>query len=140
MAFEVRAYCAIDDYEMVVDWWKAHGHPVIPDFLLPPIGFVAGVDGVDMVVVFLYFDRHVPVCFLGHMVSLPGMSALEVADSGVEAIEHAKDFARSFGSQVMRVYAPKGLVRFSHRNGFQVDERELINSSCELQEEELCLG
>lgn len=138
MPINVRPYAPIDDYDMIAGWWVAHRHPVIPDHLLPPIGFIAGMDGIDQVAVFIFFDRHVPVCFLGHMVSAPGLYAWEVADAGGEAIEHAKDFARSYGSQIMRVYAPKGLVRFSRHNGFEVAERDLLNIECALQEEEIC--
>jgi hypothetical protein len=136
----VRPYAPIDDYDMIAGWWIAHGHPVISDHLLSPIGFVAGMDGRDQVAVFVYFDRHVPVCFLGNIVSAPGLTAAQVADAGEAAIECAKDLARAYGTRVMRVYVPRAISRYAQRGGFQVDERELVNISCELQEEDLCLG
>lgn len=134
----VRPYSPTDDYEMVSDWFAAHGHPVVDNHLLSPIGFVAGFNGTDMVAVFLYFDRHVPVCFLGNIVSSPGLSAAEVADAGEAAIERCKDLARAYGTQQMRVYAPKAIARYARRGGFAIDASELVNISCSLKEE-VCL-
>lgn len=134
--YHVREYFAPVDYEMVTEWWASHGHPVVPAHHLPPIGFVAGIDGYDMVAVWIFFDRNAPVCFLGHIVSAPGLTAWQVANAGEAAIVIAKDFARSVGFEVMRVYAPKPIAYFASRGGFQVDERELVNITCALQKEE----
>jgi hypothetical protein len=138
--YHVRHFDAPVDYEMVAEWWASHGHPVVPAHHLPPIGFIAGVDGYDKVAVWIFFERNVPVCFLGHIVSAPGLTYAEVADAGEAAINIAKEFARSMGMEVMRVYAPIGIARFAKRGGFQMDERELINISYQIQQEELCLG
>jgi hypothetical protein len=137
MDYHVRHFDAPVDYDMVCDWWSAHGHPVVPAHHLPPIGFIAGVDGWDKVAIWLYFDRNVPVCFLGHIVSAPGLSYVEAANLGEAAIDLAKEFARNLGIEVMYVYAPRGIARFAQRGGFYVAERELVHIGCNLQEE-LC--
>jgi hypothetical protein len=137
----VRDYFAPVDYEMVAEWWEAHGHPVVPAHLLPPIGFIAGRDGMDMAAVWIYFDKHSPVCFAERAVTASGLGIREAADALTAAIEAAKEVSRNLGYALMMLRAPKAIARFAeHRAGFFADEREIVNMSCVLQEEESCLG
>jgi hypothetical protein len=126
------------DYEMVSHWWEAHGHPVVPAHLLAPCGFIAGRDGIDYAALFIYFDKHTPICFAERVVTVPGLSVAEAAHVIQIAGEAAKDFCRKLGYEVMMMRVPKAIARFAHRGGFVVDEREIVNMSCLLQEEALC--
>jgi hypothetical protein len=138
--FSIREYFAPADYELVCDWWEAHSHSVVPAHLLAPCGFIAGRDGMDMAAVWIYFDKHTPVCFAERAVTAPGLSIREAADALTAAIEAAKEVSRNLGYALMMLRAPRALARFAeHRAGFSVDEREIVNMSCALQEEEaLC--
>jgi hypothetical protein len=135
----VRAYFAPTDYEMIVEWWEAHGHPVLPDYLLSPVGFIASRDGFDLVAVFVYFDRNTPVCFAERLVSLPGLSVAEVVRATDAAGKEAMEFCRSCGYKLFCVRTPRAIARFIAHAGFSVDEREIVNLSCPL-EEPSCLG
>jgi hypothetical protein len=135
--FLVRDFNPFADYEMVCDWWEFHGHPVVPANLLPPCGFVAGQDGTDMVALWIYFDSYTPVCFAERVVTAPGLSLAQVRGAVTAAGAAAQEAARNFGYTVMMMRVPQAIARYADgRLGFRVDEREIVNMSCVLQEEE----
>lgn len=138
--YSVRDYFAPIDYEMVIEWWEAHGHPVVPAHLLAPVGFIAGQDGADMAAVWVYFDNCTPVCFAERAVTAPGLSVADASGALVAAVEAGQEFSRNLGYAVMMLRTPKAMARYAERRlGFVVDEREIVNMSCLLlTEESLC--
>lgn len=135
-----RFYSPPDDYEMIAEWWIAHGHPVLPSHLLSPLGVISSKEGVDQAAVFIYFDRNVPVCFLERVITRPGLQLEDAREAIKEAFDAAQFFATEFGCQLMCLRAPAAIARYAVKHGFVVDEREIMNMSCALQEGMECLG
>ena len=138
MAINTRPYVPIYDYEMIAEWWAAHGSTPLPDHLLSPIGFVAEEDGTAQAASFIYFDRNVPVCFVEKTIAAPGLS-LRQSHHAIRAVINAcKDFATRYGSQMLCVRAPIAFVRYALKNDFVLDEREIANMYCTLREDYVC--
>lgn len=138
MAIRTRPYVPIYDYDMIAEWWAAHGSTPLPDHLLSPIGFVAEDEGTAQAASFIYFDRNVPVCFVEKTVTVPGLSLREAHRSVRAVIYACRDFATSFGSHMLCVRAPIAFLRYALKNDFVLDEREIANMYCTLREEYVC--
>lgn len=138
--FYSRPYSPVDDYDMVEEWWTAHHHPVVPVYHLPPVGFISGFDGLDMVAMWLRFDSHAPVCFIAHVVSLPGLLARETMTAALVGVEACKAFAQKRGMESLSIYAPRAIARYLFQAGFTADSRDLVNVTCPIRKEDLCLG
>ena len=138
MAINTRPYVPIYDYEMIAEWWAAHGSTPLPDHLLSPIVFVAEEDGTAQAASFIYFDRNVPVCFVEKTIAAPGLN-LRQSHHAIRAVINAcKDFATRYGSQMLCVRAPIAFVRYALKNDFVLDEREIANMYCTLREDYVC--
>ncbi|WP_184213315.1 hypothetical protein [Prosthecobacter dejongeii] len=71
---EGRAWVVAEEAALFATWRAAHGMPDIPVALLPRLGVVALVDGVETAAGWLYMDNSVGVGFVEWLVTRPGLS------------------------------------------------------------------
>jgi hypothetical protein len=126
--FTVRDFNAMEDYEMVCDWWTAHDSPPVPLVLLPDSGFVAEhCEFGALVATWIYFDTTTPVCFASHLVSRPGLRPVMTAAATLALFAPVKERALLLGARVILMYAPKAIARYAEKSGFFSDRREVVN-------------
>ncbi len=71
---EGRAWVVAEEAALFAAWRAAHGMPDIPVALLPRLGVVALMDGVETAAGWLYMDNSVGVGFVEWLVTRPGLS------------------------------------------------------------------
>lgn len=74
---EGRAWVVAEEAALFATWRAAHGMPDIPVALLPRLGVVAMMEGVETAAGWLYMDNSVGVGFVEWLVTRPGLSLAE---------------------------------------------------------------
>ena len=119
---QLRPYSPTD-YPKLCEWCAFHEQSPPPEASLPPLGLcVFSTDGVvndNQIFLFLYIAQGVPVCFLEHLVSRPGMSAGQARRATVVACDHFKRLAASMGYRLMVCHTLRAIARLMIHEGWK---------------------
>lgn len=112
------------DYEMLSEWWHAHGKHRRPEPMLPKCGVVCEIDGKPVSALFLHMDNSCGMCMADHAVSAPGLSLKTALLAFRHCVACLKKIAKDFGYHTMAVFTYPGIARVLERQGF----REMSNN------------
>jgi hypothetical protein len=112
------------DYEMLSEWWHAHGKHRRPEPMLPKCGVVCEIDGKPVSALFLHMDNSCGMCMAEHAVSAPGLSLKTAMLAFKHCVACLKKIAKDFGYHTMAVFTYPGIARVLERQGF----REMSNN------------
>ena len=113
------------DYPVVSEWWKAHGWPPVPQYMLPKLGIMVERDGLPCLAGWVYMDNSCGVCMLEWVVSNPDTPPRDV----LRSIEHLTAAAKLVSVQnndhsMLTSCKQESLARAYERNGFvRTDEQ-----------------
>jgi len=114
------------DYEMLSEWWHAHGKHRRPELMLPKCGVVCEIDGKPVAALFLHMDNSCGMCMADHAVSVPGLALKTSLLAFKHCVKCLRKIARDFGYHTMAVYCYKGIAKVLESQGFQKAENNLI--------------
>ena len=118
---QIRIYEA-NDYEMISEWHRNHKlhhtHnrvPFVPKESLPPIGQIAFREREDIAVMFLYLAQAVPVCFVEHAITKPGLPLKTSVLALLSLLSCLKQVAKDLGFLVMMAHTIPAIGRYMKR-------------------------
>jgi hypothetical protein len=120
---QIRHYEATD-YEMLSEWWHAHGKHRRPEQMLPKCGVIAEIEGKPVAALFLYMDNSSGMCMADHAVSAPSLSLKTSMLAFKHCIACLKKVALELGYHTMAVFTYSSIARVLERQGF----REMSNN------------
>ena len=130
----IRHYEATD-YEMLSEWWHAHGKHRRPEPMLPKCGVVCEIDGKPVSALFLHMDNSCGMCMDEHAVSAPGLTLKTARLAFNHSIACLRKMARELGYHTMAVFTYPGVARVLKRQGFRECNRDQVFLMNSLQEE-----
>jgi hypothetical protein len=107
------------DYEMLSEWWHAHGKHRRPEPMLPKCGVVCEIDGKPVSALFLHMDNSCGMCMAEHAVSAPGLSLKTAMLAFKHCVACLKKIAKDFGYHTMAVTTYRGIARRLESQGFR---------------------
>lgn len=107
------------DYEMLSEWWHAHGKHRRPEPMLPKCGVVCEIDGKPVSALFLHMDNSCGMCMADHAVSAPGLSLKTALLAFRHCVACLKKIAKDFGYHTMTVFTYPGIARRLESQGFR---------------------
>lgn len=122
---QIRAY-EDKDYEMVSGWHRGHKlhHsseliPSLPKEALPPIGQIAFREKAgkpeDLAAMFVYLAQAVPVCFVEHAITKPGLSLQTSIRALLGLLQCLKAVAKDMGCVAMITHTTPAIARYMKR-------------------------
>lgn len=136
---QVRAYTP-DDYEMVCDWWRGHGFPVLNPSCLPATGLISMHENDCLAAGWLMMDNSCGFAMVAWAVSNPsnkfGKSHFGMTMIAQALLDHAK---KQGYSAVMNSTVNEGIAAIFERNGFKTcdtgvtHQLAIIKESCQQQ-------
>jgi hypothetical protein len=123
------------DYDMLCEWWHAHGKQRRPEQMLPKCGVVCELDGKPTSALFLHMDNSCGMCMADHAVSVPGLSLKQAMLAFRHCVSCLKKIAKDFGYHTMAVFTYPGIARVLERQGFREGTRDQVFLMKSLQEE-----
>lgn len=114
------------DYEMLSEWWHAHGKHRRPEPMLPKCGVVCEIDGKPVSALFLHMDNSCGMCLADHAVSAPGLSLKTAMLAFKHCVACLKKIAKDFGYHTMAVFTYPGIARVLERQGFRECNRNQV--------------
>jgi hypothetical protein len=99
------------DYEMLSEWWHAHGKHRRPEPMLPKCGVVCEIDGKPVSALFLHMDNSCGMCMADHAVSAPGLSLKTALLAFKHCVACLKKIAKDYGYHTMAVTTYRGIAR-----------------------------
>lgn len=116
------------DHPVVAKWWEKHGWPVIPGFMLPPVGIVATTDhGEPMAAGWLY-QSDSPISWMEWIVGDPDVGAQERGEALDVLIEALKNKADEVLKPLMFTSVRhEGLIERLKKHGFQINDGGMTN-------------
>jgi hypothetical protein len=114
------------DYEMLSEWWHAHGKHRRPEPMLPKCGVVCEIDGKPVSALFLHMDNSCGMCMAEHAVSAPGLSLKTAMLAFKHCVACLKKIAKDFGYHTMAVFTYPGIARVLERQGFCEANRDQV--------------
>jgi hypothetical protein len=125
------------DYEMIAQWHAGHklhhrsAAPFIPKEAVPPIGQVAyrEKDGEreDIAAMFLYLAQAVPVCFVEHATTKPGLAVRTSIQALSSLLLCLKEAARNMGCLMMVSHTIPAIARYMKRAGWHESAKGLVS-------------
>ena len=111
-------------YDIVCDWWRLHGHPVVPAAILPKLGVIAvNADNHNALLAasWLYMDNSVGVATSAWTVGNPMADSKRMVYKGVTACieflyKEAKEF--DYGCVIASAPADSGMERIYEKMGW----------------------
>ena len=125
------------DYEMLSEWWHAHGKHRRPEVMLPKCGVVCEIDGKPVSALFLHMDNSCGMCMAEHAVSAPGLSLKIAMLAFKHCIDCLRKIARDLGYHTMAVFTYPGIARVLAGQGFREMSNNQIAMIAPLTEEEI---
>lgn len=116
---EGRAWLDADEEVHFAEWRKAHDMSDIPARILPRLGLVAVLDGVDSAAAWLYLDNSVGVGFMEWLVSRPGLSLAESRECFRAICDAMKAEALAMGYGLILAHAGHAIARVAVGMGWQ---------------------
>lgn len=130
----IRIFEKENDYEIVSGWWQGHGFPVIPAAVLPKLGVVMSIDGVDAAAGWLYMDNSVGVSMLEWLVTNPENKPRDSLVAIREIISFLKDRAVAMDYGVMLTTCKQpSLIKVLERNGFTRTDEGMYHAIASLR-------
>ncbi len=118
---QLRAFNHNADYVMLANWWENHGHPIIDQAALSPIGVVAEKNGVPVAVSFLSLIYGCNQAILSWTTTNPKASLREKHQGVNDCIKSLCSVAKDKEYvNVICFSASKGLTKIIQRHGFNV--------------------
>ena len=125
------------DYEMLSEWWHAHGKHRRPEPMLPKCGVVCEIDGKPVSALFLHMDNSCGMCMAEHAVSAPGLSLKTAMLAFKHCVACLKKIAKDFGYHTMAVTTYRGIARRLESQGFRELSRDQVAMIAPTSEEEI---
>ena len=125
------------DYEMLSEWWHAHGKHRRPEPMLPKCGVVCEIDGKPVSALFLHMDNSCGMCMADHAVSAPGLSLKTAMLAFRHCVACLKKIAKDFGYHTMAVTTYRGIARRLESQGFRELSRNQVAMIATTSGEEL---
>jgi hypothetical protein len=125
------------DYEMLSEWWHAHGKHRRPEPMLPKCGVVCEIDGKPVSALFLHMDNSCGMCMADHAVSAPGLSLKTAMLAFKHCVACLKKIAKDFGYHTMAVTTYRGIARRLESQGFRELSRDQVAMIAPTSEEEI---
>jgi hypothetical protein len=115
-------------YEVVREWWVAHGWGAVPSAILPKFGVMAFFGETPLACAWLYMDNSVGVSMLEWMVSNPDASPRKV----LKAINLIVDFMGKAAADMdygvmLTTCKQESLAKVYERAGFARTDSEMIH-------------
>ena len=126
--FQLRMFDRDKDHAMLAEWCDAHGSAVTPACLLPPLGVIVQMDGVDTAALFLYMALSCPVAFVDCAATRPKLSMKESINCFEVAMGYLKSEAKINGYAVILCNSSKPVARIMGRLGFNTTEENLVRT------------
>lgn len=127
-----------NDYEMLSQWWHAHGKQRRPEQMLPKCGVVCELDGKPVSALFLHMDNSCGMCMADHAVSAPRLNLKTARIAFQHCVDCIKKIARDLGYHTIAITTYAGIARILKKRGFveiSADQVALINSTKEFEED-----
>jgi hypothetical protein len=96
MTFSARAFCGIEDYEMVCKWWKDWNWPIMAMNFLPTTGLIVSNEEKNLCAAWLYITDS-DFCIIDWFISNKKASKEERKGSVEFLIEKLSEKAKDFG-------------------------------------------
>lgn len=125
------------DYDMLCEWWHAHGKQRRPEQMLPKCGVVCELDGKPTSALFLHMDNSCGMCMADHAVSVPGLSLKQAMLAFRHCVSCLKKIACDFGYHTMAVTTYRGIARRLESQGFRELSRNQVAMIATTSGEEL---
>jgi hypothetical protein len=125
------------DYDMLCEWWHAHGKQRRPEQMLPKCGVVCELDGKPTSALFLHMDNSCGMCMADHAVSAPGLSLKAAMLAFRHCVSCLKKIAKDFGYHTMAVTTYRGIARRLESQGFRELSRNQVAMIAPTSEEEI---
>jgi hypothetical protein len=107
-------------YEMLSEWWKAHGWPPVPRYALPGLGLVAtDLEGVPGAAWWCYLDNSTPVGMAEWLIADPEVPGKFLYSAIKAMFEMFRERAQEMGyNMILTSTRVSGLVKVLERIGF----------------------
>jgi hypothetical protein len=125
------------DYDMLCEWWHAHGKQRRPEQMLPKCGVVCELDGKPTSALFLHMDNSCGMCMADHAVSVPGLSLKQAMLAFRHCVSCLKKIAKDFGYHTIAVTTYRGIARRLESQGFRELSRNQVAMIATTSGEEL---
>jgi hypothetical protein len=125
------------DYDMLCEWWHAHGKQRRPQQMLPKCGVVCELDGKPTSALFLHMDNSCGMCMADHAVSVPGLSLKQAMLAFRHCVSCLKKIAKDFGYHTIAVTTYRGIARRLEFQGFRELSRNQVAMIATTSGEEL---
>ena len=114
----VREYSP-EDWEMIEKWHYGHGTIPPPAEILPKLGVIVHQPtGKDFAAMWLYMDNSVGVCFVEHIVTVPGLGPSQARQSLERGLDYLRSFAASNDYGVLFIHTLPAIARRCEKLGF----------------------
>jgi hypothetical protein len=113
------------DYDMLCEWWHAHGKQRRPEQMLPKCGVVCELDGKPTSALFLHMDNSCGMCMADHAVSVPGLSLKQAMLAFRHCVSCLKKIAKDFGYHTMAVFTYSSISKILKTQGFHAADSNL---------------
>ncbi len=107
------------DYDMLCEWWHAHGKQEKPSIMLPKCGIICELDGDPATALFLHMDNSCGMCMAEHAVSKPCLTLKQAKTAFLHCVSCLRKIASDLGYHSMAVFTYPGISRLLKKNGFQ---------------------
>lgn len=120
------------EYPIVCDWWKSHSWPAMPLDHLPPLGFMASVDGIPAAAGWLY-QTDSAFCIFEWIVANPEVRREKRAAALDALIQQAKTAAAEMGfKSIYMSIKHEGLLKRLEGFGFEVTDKGMNSLICSI--------
>ena len=123
----VREYTP-EDREMIEGWHHGHESLAPPEAILPKLGVVVhDPDGRDMAAMWLYMDNSVGVCFVEHIVTVPGIGPSQARKALERGLEYLRFYAASNDYGIIFIHTLPAIARRCEKLGFQKLKEAMVS-------------
>ena len=124
----IRKYEEELDFEMLSDWWKAHGFNAVNPGLLKPLGFIVEIDGKPIVASFLYPIAGCGLAIMEWTVSNPDSKPFEFIKAMKSITRFFIEWCEENDYRVMMTTCKQdSLAKLHKRNGFTETDDSMIH-------------
>ena len=114
------------DFQLMNEWWWAHGQGQLPKAMLPPDGFILECDGEPQCAGWLYLSAGIGVAFFEWVVSKPGLGLKKSKRAFCHLIDFIRMHARECNYGVVWCNTLPSIARMARGTGFVVAPQEKV--------------
>ena len=111
-----------EDYDMVAEWWKAHGWHSVPQDFLSKTGLLIYEGDVPRAAIWLYRTDSA-VMMAEWLVTNPENTARQSYAAVKKLLEDVKLIADSAGAYLMTFLQDQSLIKNFEKQGFHIEEK-----------------